>query len=435
MALSLPFWPGGPPTSPAHGLKRTVTLSAIRCVRQWCRDSHGVVSPTGEPARDVELRFAGGRFDAEVVSVKALRVALSELSVFERAITAIAKDLFHTDNPSDQPLPDHFAESLSLDVDVEALARGSLKVPIRPSLLTRRGTPMFEVPYPYFERSVSLYCRVISELVEDGQSPAMQELSSQTRSVLSRSGQALNNDEQVHVASPSGRQCSVLPRIRELAASDGSERRISTVVAGRIIRIAADNHQFHLALCSEAGQPAIALSYDVARVPLDVLRNALTSDPGDGPIVAAEGEFAFDGPKFDKSASSIQRLIAAGEEGTRRMTTLLTELDDIESLEAGWLEESTPAPDREAIRGARRLSALFACDDLPFPHAFPMHDGGVALEWTLGSVEASITFESSAASATVASLDTIADEHRYEEAVTITPDFVRAWLSQFTTAA
>lgn len=393
------------------------------------------MSPTGEPARDVELRFAGGRFDAEVVSVKALRVALSELSVFERAITAIAKDLFHTDNPSDQPLPDNFAEGLALDVDIEALARGSLMVPIRPSVLTQRGTPMFDAPHPYFEKSVSLYCRVISELVEHGQSPAMQELSSQTRSVLSRSGHALKNDEQVHVASSSGRRCSVLPRIRDLAVSDGVERRISTLVAGRIIRIAADNHQFHLALCSEAGQPVIALSYDVARVQLDTLRNALTSKPDAGPIVAAEGEFAFDGPKFDKSASSIQRLTAAGKQRTARMATLLTELDDIESLEAGWLEESTPAPDPEATRGARRLSALFACDDLPFPHAFPMHDGGVALEWTLGPVEASITFERSAASATVASLDTIADEHRYDEEVPITPDFVRSWLSQFTTAA
>ena len=394
-----------------------------------------MVSPTGDPARAVELHFAGGRFDAKVVSVKALRVALSELSVFERAITAIAKDLFHTDNPPDHPLPDNFAEGLALDVDVEALERGSLNVPTRPSLVTRRGTPMFDVPHPYFERSVSLYCRVISELVEDGRSPAMQELSSKTRSVLSRSGQALNDDEQVQVASSSGRRCRVLRRIRDLAADDGTERRISTVVAGRIIRIAADNHQFHLALCSEAGRPAVALSYDVARVHLDVLRKALTSDPDDGPIVAAEGEFAFDGPKFDKSASSIQRLIAAGEEGTEKMTTLLKELDDIESLEAGWLEESTPAPDPEAIRGARRLSAVFACGDLPFPHAFPMHNGGVALEWTLGPVEASITFEDTAASATVASLDTIADEHRYEEEVTITPDFVRRWLSQFKTAA
>ena len=116
------------------------------------------------------------------------------------------------------------------------------------------------------------------------------------------------------------------------------------------------------------------------------------------------------------------------------MNALFTELDDIEALESGWLEETTPAPDREAVRGARTLCALFACGDLPFPHAFPTRDGGVALEWTLGPVEASITFERSADSATVASLDTEADAHSYEENVPVTPDGVRLWLSQFSTA-
>ena len=97
----------------------------------------------------------------------------------------------------------------------------------------------------------------------------------------------------------------------------------------------------------------------------------------------------------------------------------------------GGTTKESVAPIKAAMQGARSLTAPLLFYDLPFPHAFPLPDGGVSLEWTLASVEASVTFHTSSDSATIASWHSNTDEHRYAERTAITADFLQEWLRLF----
>ena len=117
------------------------------------------------------------------------------------------------------------------------------------------------------------------------------------------------------------------------------------------------------------------------------------------------------------------------------MNTLVREIDELQELDDGWYDTDGvdgAAPHPEAIVGARRLIAAFPHYELPYPHVFPAVDGGVSMEWTLGNVEASIRFEDSSDTATVASWDASTVEHRYEEGVNVDCSFVRDWLRSLT---
>ena len=107
------------------------------------------------------------------------------------------------------------------------------------------------------------------------------------------------------------------------------------------------------------------------------------------------------------------------------------EIAGLEELEDGWYDtdgEAGRAPNPEAIQGVRNLTPAFRFYALPCPHVFPSVDGGVAMEWTLGEIEASIEFGDSSEYATVASWDATTDKHIYEEGVRVDRKFLRDWL-------
>ena len=66
------------------------------------------------------------------------------------------------------------------------------------------------------------------------------------------------------------------------------------------------------------------------------------------------------------------------------------QLDEFRSLQDGWLEGGGNAPNHEGLDWLAEAFGLYYPDDLPLPHAYPMADGGVSLEWGLDSREADI---------------------------------------------
>lgn len=135
--------------------------------------------------------------------------------------------------------------------------------------------------------------------------------------------------------------------------------------------------------------------------------------------------------KLRGGATSLERVTVHDEEAAAQMTALVREIDDLDELQDGWYGtdgESGTGPHPEAVLGVRRLAATFPHCGLPYPHVFPGVHGEVSMEWMIGDVEASITFERSRDTATVASLDVASDEHRYAENVIVDCAYVRDWL-------
>ena len=59
-------------------------------------------------------------------------------------------------------------------------------------------------------------------------------------------------------------------------------------------------------------------------------------------------------------------------------------LDSFRNLTQGWMDGREPAPDPDGLQWlADSFHSLYP-DDIPLPHTFPTHDGGVQMEWSLG---------------------------------------------------
>ncbi len=64
-------------------------------------------------------------------------------------------------------------------------------------------------------------------------------------------------------------------------------------------------------------------------------------------------------------------------------------LDEIGATPSGWYNDGNPAPSAEAVNSMRIFLSAVALQPLPSPYLYPLPDGGVAAEWSVGLWEAS----------------------------------------------
>lgn len=375
------------------------------------------------------LRFSGGRFDAQQLSAEAFAAAGQEFLAFQQTIIAIASHLYRENNPSVSQLPNHFAERLKIGID--DVLRGSLDLKVRPIESDPAAPPLFEPPRGYLENSIDTHRSILEEVRENGHSALLLDMPRVVGETLIRMGRELEDDERIDVMDTSGNEYYFDLSVRnQLASSLTHEQRILVLVVGRITRIEADLSRITMVLSTDA-RPVNTNIFYADGVPLDTIKSAITPSKDAGPIVVARGTFCYEDSSFDTASSRIEELKIADEMTSQRVQEFLQELASISSLGDGWYDSQSLAPRCAAIMGARALAAPLLFHDLPFPHAFPLPDGGVSLEWSLESVEASITFHIASEVATVASWNATTDEHRYDEQTRITGDFLCEWLRSF----
>ena len=431
------------PTGPT-GLRSASSYSEAELVRRsggraeesesrFPHGSFGPVSLSDIPSHEPGLRFSGGRFDAQQLSAEAFAAAGQEFLAFQQTIIAIASHLYRKDHPSASQLPSHFADRLRLGI--EDVLRGSLGLKVKPIEPDPTTQQLFELPRGYYESSIDTHHSIVAEVREKGRSELLQEMPRTVGEALARMGRQLEDGERIVVRSTSGMEYDFDRSVRELLESSlKTEKRVINLIAGRITRVQADLSRVTMVLCTEAKPINIEIDY-TTQVSLDTIRSALTPQKDAGPIVAARGTFLYVDSVFDSTSSLIEELSTADAHVSQRVQEFVEELESIASLSDGWYDEGSLAPNNAAILGARALAAPLLFHSLPFPHAFPLASGGVSLEWSLESVEASVTFHTSSEAATVASWDSITDEHRYDEHTLITSDFLREWLDSFESAS
>lgn len=379
------------------------------------------------------LRFSGGRFDAHLLSPEAFAAVGQELLAFQQTIFAIASHLYRKEHPSVSQLPNHFADRLKLGI--ENYARGSVDLDVKPIAPDLTTPQLFDSPPGYYETSIDTYRRILTEVREKGHSTLLRDMPRTVGEALIRMGRQLEDDERIIVTDTSGRGDHLDRLMREQLESNlVFEQEMRNLVAGRITRVEADLSRITMVMCTEARPSNIEIMY-AEEVSLDTIKSALTPQKSAGPMVSARGELWYVDGVFESKWSQIEELRMADTESSRRAQEFIEEIESIASLSDGWYDEDSVAPNKTAIQGARSLAASLLFHGLPFPHAFPLPDGGVSLEWTLASVEASVTFHTSSESATVASWNSNTDEHRYAERTSITTDFLQEWLGSFEIAS
>ncbi len=414
---------GGQPTRTGRaGLRWGAQLS-------FSTGSFSSVSLSDLGPREPGLRFSGGRFDAQQLSAEAFAAAGQEFLAFQQTIIAIASHLYREDNPRASQLPNHFAERLQIGID--DVLRGSLDLRVRPMESDPAAPSLFEPPPGYLENSIDTHRSILEEVRRNGHSALLLDMPRNVGETLVRMGRELEDDERVDVIDTSGNEYYLDRSVRDqLKSSLTHEQRVRDLVVGRITRIEADLSRITMVLLTDARRVNTDIFY-ADGVPLDTIKSAITPSRDEGPIVAARGTFCYVDSSFDTASSQIEELKIADEASSQRVQEFLQALESISSLDDGWYDKPSLAPSDAAVTGARTLAAPLLFYDLPFPHAFPLADGGVSLEWSLASVEASVTFDTSSERATAASWNSITDEHQYNEDILITGDFLRHWIDSF----
>ena len=311
------------------------------------------------------------------------------------------------------------------------MLRGSLDLSVRPMKHDPTAPQLFEPPSGYLENSIDTHRSILEEVRENGHSTLLRAMPRTVGKILIRMGRQLKDDEHIYIFDSSGNEHYVDRTIRDqMESSLTYEQHMRDLVAGRIIRIEADLSRITMVLTTDARPVNAEINY-ADEVPLDTIKSAITPSRDEGPIVVARGTFRYMDSSLDIASSQIEELKIVDDVDSRRMEDFIHELESISLLDDGWYGEESLAPSVTAVMGARALTASLLFYDVPFPHAFPREDGGVSLEWSLESVEASVTFHTSSERATVASWDAITAEHRYTENVLVTGDFLRGWIDSF----
>ena len=65
-------------------------------------------------------------------------------------------------------------------------------------------------------------------------------------------------------------------------------------------------------------------------------------------------------------------------------------LDELRDLRDGWLDGEGVAPDHAGLDWLSGVFKRYYPDDVQLPHTYPTEDGGISLEWSLGTWEIDI---------------------------------------------
>ena len=68
-------------------------------------------------------------------------------------------------------------------------------------------------------------------------------------------------------------------------------------------------------------------------------------------------------------------------------------LDEFRSLQDGWLDGEGKAPDPDGLDWLSDTFERHYPDDLQLPRTYPMSDGGISLEWSIGVREADVEID------------------------------------------
>ena len=68
-------------------------------------------------------------------------------------------------------------------------------------------------------------------------------------------------------------------------------------------------------------------------------------------------------------------------------------LDEFRALKDGWLEGDGRAPDHAGLDWLSDSFERHYPDDMPLPYTYPTSEGGVEMEWSLGSQEISLEID------------------------------------------
>lgn len=375
--------------STGRGCRRKVALTAT--VRRFQLAGNGI--EMGNAAHDVDelhngsvasqdnifarLRLTGGRFDGDGMPVE----TLAELGQYRELVIGVARAMFLSEHPERKRVPRGFVDRLQLRL--QTVEEGSaMPVLERPA---SDGTLL--TPDDEFTRARD----AIEDAVKtaDADEPPPVGFPSEALVLFNRFGQTLRPDEAIELrrgtASAGARYTPETRKRLVLRQKRTYQEELHGI--GWISEVDGNGMSCRIRLRLGPSTPVPAPLDEVIFGPVkDVLE-----PNGEGPPVWVSGVGVFDSERGLIRFDSVHDVSVLDE--PEDLASIDNRLDEIASLNTGWLDGEGARPDRNALARASRLLADLLSFEVPRPRIFPTPEGGVQAEWAITDHEISITFE------------------------------------------
>lgn len=347
----------------------TKSASQMSVSRSRSPGHDGAVAPELTPF--LALHFRGDRFDADAgMPVE----TLGELVAYRELVTEVARLVFLERNPDRQRVPKGFTDRLSLRL--RQVTEGSA-VP-----LLERPAPADVLPLAdEFDAARDLISEAIEAAATGQAIPAS--FPSDALVHFNRLGQGLHDDESIELRAPnvaSGPRYTQQVR-KALLAGRSNYQRDATII-GWVTELDAERMRFHLRRADGSIVPA---PIDV--VTFDEVKEALAPS-GEGPQVSVSGVGVF-----DRTSDHLVRFDSVHELMAEESDVSVEDLIAASTVEAGWLDDDGAATDPDVLQRTTALLDAIVLQGVPTPRVYPVPDGGMQAEWTLGDREVSVTVE------------------------------------------
>lgn len=338
-------------------------------------------------------RLTGARFDGRAIPLELLK----DLAVIEEMIVEIAKSEFLEDHPDRKRSPRGFTEDVALKLT--AVEEGSA-IPLI-SLFVANAALFPSDSEVYFERARDSVIRAIS--AAEKHQGITDHLPEKSLGYFDRIGRSLREGEAMEFQLPDGAGVARLTK----------ETRRNLLLASDKVKELTEEVTIR-GLVPEADQADMSFEVQLAdgrkiKAPLDTQHLDTVLDAFNG--YQAGTRVLLQGVGRFNRSERLLRLDSVEHISLLDPLDVPARLDEIALLKDGWLEGTGLTPTKQ---GLAWLSAAFAKhypDELPLPYVYPTPEGGLQMEWTLGTAEASleIDLESHVASWHVLDLQTETD--------------------------
>lgn len=314
------------------------------------------------------LHFRGPRFDeSSGMPVE----TLGELVAYRDLVAEVARLLFLERHKERQRVPKGFADRLRLRI--RHVAEGSAV----PMLERPLAEGAFALP-DEFDHAQDVILEAIAAVGEG--LPISKGFPRGGLVHFNRLGQGLGDDESIELRKP---DTATGPRytqaIRKALLFHRSMYQREAVDRGWVTEVDADRMRFHLQRSDGSSVPA-----PIDLVTFDEVKEAL-APTGEGPRVSVVGVGVFDRDDRLVRFDSVHELTPADDD--------VSEAVRAAEVTAGWLDGEGAQTDPDVSERARSLLAALVEGGAPLPSVFPIPDGGVQAEWSIGNREVSVAVE------------------------------------------
>ena len=320
----------------------------------------------------LQPRFVGRRFEEATLPVEVAR----DLAAYQDLVIELAKHLYLDEHQSRQRTPKGFSDAFSLHI--EKVEDGST----RPILLWVAAAVLGALPFKaedagsdYFTQARDLVAECVSASAANQPLPA--KFPKPLLDYFNVLGRSLLSGESVDLAPPNHTEAILTPERRRALVLAGQKTYTRAVdLVGVIDETDWKKESFRLRLDDGTAVTAHLPGFFRERV--------RTAGGKERTQVQVRGIGSFDA--WDR----LQKVSETLHLETLPNQALAGQIEELGSLQDGWLGEPSKAPDQTGLAWARdQLVATFP-EDLPFPLVAPTPEGGLFLEWIQSSARVSV---------------------------------------------